>query len=128
VDFLVKNGKENLLIAGLICLVFGAFLTVGGIYAMGATIGVGGLVLFIVGMSVNTERTMSPEEIENWTPAAEKLPDAGRVMYRVDTTLDEPKRSSILCGPCGTVTLVDGPKPIGFICPACSTQLWQEEE
>ena len=60
-DDLVKNGKENLLIAGLICIVFGAFLTVGGIYYMGATIGVGGLVLFIVGMSVNTERSMSPE-------------------------------------------------------------------
>ena len=127
-DSLVKNGKENLLIAGLICLVFGAFLTVGGIYSMGATIGLAGLVLFIVGMSVNTERTMSPEEIENWTPSAEKLPDAGRVMYRVDTTLDEPKRSSILCGPCGTVTLVDGPKPNDYICPACSIQLWQEEE
>ena len=62
-DSLVKNGKENLLIAGLICLVFGAFLTVCGIYSMGATIGFAGLVLFIVGMSVNTERTMSPEEI-----------------------------------------------------------------
>jgi hypothetical protein len=49
-------------------------------------------------------------------------------MYRVDTTLDEPKRSSILCGPCGTVTLVEGPKPNGYTCPACSIQLWQEEE
>ena len=45
---------------------------------------------------------MTPEEIEHWTPAVpRRLPDAGRVMYRVDATLDEPKRSTILCGPCG---------------------------
>ena len=124
----MKNGKENLLIAGLICLVFGAFLTVGGIYSMGATIGVGGLVLFIVGMSVNTERSMSPEEIENWIPSEEKLPDAGRVMYRVDTTLDEPKRSSILCGPCGTVTELEGGRPSTFTCPACNVFLYEDEE
>jgi ribosomal protein S27AE len=71
---------------------------------------------------------MSPEEIENWLPAAEQLPDAGRVMYRVDTTLDEPIRSSILCGPCGTVTTIDGHKPSEYACPKCGIRLWQEEE
>ena len=125
---MVQNGKENILVAGLICLVTGAFLSVGGIYSMGATIGVGGLVLFVLGMSMKSQRTMSPEEIENWLPAAEQLPDAGRVMYRIDTTLDEPIRSSIVCGPCGSVAVIDGHKPSEYTCSACGTRLWQEEE
>jgi hypothetical protein len=125
---MVQYGKENMLLGGIVCLVTGAFLTVGGIYAMGATIGVAGVVLFMIGMSMTTQREMSPEEIENWTPDATQLPDAGRVMYRVDVTLDEPKRSTILCGPCGTVTKMDGDKPSEFVCPSCGTNLWQEEE
>ena len=125
---MLHNGKENFLIGGLICIVTGAFLTVGGVYAMGATIGVGGLVLFVVGMSMTTQRVMTPEEIENWTPAAEQLPDAGRVMYRVDVTLDEPKRCTVLCGPCGKVTLMDGERPSRFTCPQCDINLWNEEE
>ena len=62
---MVQHGKENILVAGLICLVTGAFLSVGGIYSMGATIGVGGVVLFVLGMSMKSQRTMSPEEIED---------------------------------------------------------------
>jgi hypothetical protein len=125
---MLHNGRENFLIGGLICLVTGAFLTVGGLYAMGSTVGVSGIVLFIAGMSMNTQRTMSAQEIEQWQPSPEKLPDAGRVMYRVDVTLDEPIRTTVLCGPCGTVTTVDGSKPSSFQCPSCATQLWDEEE
>ena len=93
---MLRNGRENFLIGAMICIVMGAFLTVGGVYSMGATIGVSGLVLFVVGMSMKTQRGMTPEEIETWTPEAEQLPDAGRVMYRIDTTLDEPIRTSVL--------------------------------
>ncbi|MFB1005020.1 MAG: hypothetical protein QMC59_00890 [Candidatus Poseidoniaceae archaeon] len=125
---MLKNGRENFLIGSLICLVTGAFFTVGGIYSIGSTIGVCGVVLFVVGMSMPTQRGMTPEDVANWLPTAEQLPDAGRVMYRVDVTLDEPKKSSILCGPCGTVTLVDGEKPTTFVCPSCASALWDEEE
>ncbi|MDA7845722.1 hypothetical protein N9J16_00525 [Candidatus Poseidoniaceae archaeon] len=125
---MLRNGRENFLIGAMICIVMGAFLTVGGVYSMGATIGVSGLVLFVVGMSMKTQRGMTPEEIETWTPEAEQLPDAGRVMYRIDTTLDEPIRTSVLCGPCGKVTLVDGSKPAYFSCPECEIHLWDEEE
>ena len=56
------------------------------------------------------------------------LPDAGRVMYRVDVTLDEPIRSTIVCGPCGNVVVQDGPRPPTFTCPKCSVMLWELEE
>lgn len=125
---MVQHAKENMLIAALICIVSGAFLSVAGLYAMGGTIGVSGVVLFLVGMTMTSNRTMTLEEIEHWQPSAEQLPDAGRVMYRVDVTLDEPIRSTVLCGPCGTVTAVDGPKPVAFQCPKCGIDLWDEEE
>tara|TARA_B100000768_G_scaffold63589_1_gene61499 strand:+ start:142 stop:519 length:378 start_codon:yes stop_codon:yes gene_type:complete len=125
---MLRNGRENFLMGAIICIVMGAFLTVGGVYSMGATIGVSGLVLFVVGMSMKTQHTMTPEEIQNWTPEAVRLPDANRVMFRIDTTLDEPIRTSVLCGPCGKVTLVEGVKPAQFSCPECETHLWDEEE
>ena len=93
---MMQNAKENFLIAAIICIVTGAFLSVGGLYAMGGTIGISGIVLFLVGMTMTSQRSMTPEEIEQWQPSAEKMPDAGRVMFRVDVTLDEPIRSSIL--------------------------------
>jgi hypothetical protein len=61
-------------------------------------------------------------------PEGELLPDAGRFMFRVDVTLDEPVTSSILCGPCGQVTVQPGPKPKSYTCPNCSRLLWDEEE
>ncbi len=125
---MLRNGRENFLIGAMICIVMGAFLTVGGVYSMGATIGVSGLVLFVVGMSMKTQRGMTPEEIETWTPEAEQLPDAGRVMYRIDTTLDEPIRTSVLCGPCGKETHVDGTKPANYSCHESENHLRDQEE
>ena len=40
----MQNAKENFLIAAIICIVTGAFLSVGGLYAMGGTIGISGIV------------------------------------------------------------------------------------
>ena len=54
---------------------------------------------------------LSPEAIAEWKPSMEKLPDAGRFMYRVDVTMDEPVKSTILCGPCGNLETVDGSRP-----------------
>ena len=33
-----------------------------------------------------------------------ELRDAGRPMFRIDTTLDDPIRTSILCGRCAEIT------------------------
>ncbi|MBT5593252.1 MAG: hypothetical protein HOJ55_05330, partial [Euryarchaeota archaeon] len=54
--------------------------------------------------------------------------DANRIMYRVDVTIDEPKKTTILCGPCGTVTEIDGDRPSEFTCPSCNRQLYVNEE
>ena len=54
---------------------------------------------------------LSPEAVAEWTPSIERLPDAGRFMYRVDVTMDEPIKSTILCGPCGHLETVDGLRP-----------------
>tara|TARA_B100001540_G_C15601181_1_gene548669 strand:- start:177 stop:518 length:342 start_codon:yes stop_codon:yes gene_type:complete len=112
----------------MICIAFGAFLSVGGVLSMGAVIGVSGLLLFIIGMSTPSQRTMSEQDIAAWTPSSEQLPDANRIMYRVDVTIDEPKKTTILCGPCGSVTELDGDRPTSFTCPACNTFLYEDEE
>jgi len=120
--------RENFLIAGAICIVAGAFFTVANIMSIAGTVGISGIILFVLGMSIRSEQGMSDEEIINWKPDSAQLPDAGRVMYRVDITLDEPKKCTVMCGPCGHIELLDGDRPSQFTCPACSTFLWDEEE
>ncbi|MDA0715752.1 MAG: hypothetical protein O2866_03565 [archaeon] len=124
---MTRLSRENFLITGLICIVFGAFFTVANVYAMAGTVGFFGILLFIIGMTMNRGLEMSDEEIAAWLPPAEQLPDAGRVMYRVDTTLDDPIRTSILCGQCSKITVVEGKKPSMYVCSLCEIQLWEEE-
>ena len=72
-------------------------------------------------------RDMTPEEVAVWEPDSGPLPRAGgKIMFRVDTTLDDPIRTSILCGACGVITWVEGPQPKGFNCPQCALELWVE--
>mgnify|MGYP001284044689 CR=1 FL=1 len=123
-----RNPRENLILGGFLSIAFGAFFTVAGIYTLASTVGVLGIVLFVVGMSLKSNLGMSDEEVRNWRPAEGKLPDAGRVMYRVDVTLDEPVQSTIVCGPCGKVTIQKGAKPANFTCPECNILLWDSEE
>lgn len=124
--------RSNLLLTSIICLTFGAMLIVSKetlAISIGAPISVFGIIMFIWGMSLNSEESgWSSEKIADWTPSSEEMVEAGRVMYRVDTTLDEPISSTILCGSCGEVTLIDGYKPSAFSCPACEVELWEEEE
>ena len=40
----MRSNKENFLIAGIICLVSGAFFTVAGLFAFSTTVGIGGLI------------------------------------------------------------------------------------
>ncbi len=122
--------RQNLLIAGLLCIVIGAAAATNqSMLPFGATIGVLGIALFVWGFSTPEEvQGMSQEEIDSWKPKADSLPDAGRVMYRVDTTLYEPKKTTILCGSCGNIAEVDGGRPQMFNCPECGIFLWEDEE
>ena len=122
-----RLSKENFLITGLICIIFGAFFTVAEIYSMAGTIGAFGIIMFIIGMSLQKEQRMLKDEIDQWLPVREQLPQAGRVMYRIDTTIDEPIKTTVMCGQCTHIELVDGIKPSLFVCPQCKTLLWEEE-
>ena len=124
----MKNKRENFLISGIVLIVLGAIFSLGVNIAIGGVMGISGVLCFIIGMSIPSELVMSPEAIANWQPSMERLPDAGRFMFRVDVTLDEPKKSTILCGPCGNLVSVDGDRPTQFTCPACNRELWKDEE
>lgn len=97
--------------------------------SIGAPISFLGMVIFIWGISINEENAAwSKEKVANWIPDAEEMVEAGRIMYRVDTTLDEPIITTVLCGSCGNISEQKGVKPNAFTCPTCSKELWQEEE
>ena len=114
-----------------IALGSGVFLTSGEspfALAVAAPLAIAGIALLIAGLGMAGEENVDPEEVAAWEPEAGKMPDAGRVMYRVDTTLESPVRTSILCGRCGGVDWVDGPKPKSHSCSECETLLWESEE
>ena len=94
---------------------------------MGVVVSLSGIILFIWGMTLRPELTLTPAQIRDWVPSLETLEEAGKVMYRVDTTLDEPKRTSILCGACAHLSWVEGQKPKAWSCQNCSQLLWEEE-
>ena len=90
-----------------------------------------GCAMLVWAISIREEpQGMSEKDISKWAPEAEALsPGAGgSVMYRVDTTLDEPVRTSILCGACGHLEWVEGIRPAQYACTECEIPLWEEEE
>ena len=82
----------------------------------------------MLGLSMDDESHVDSGSVADWEPDSSKMPDAGRVMFRVDTTLDSPIRTSILCGRCGKVDWVEGRKPKIHTCSECDTLLWESEE
>jgi hypothetical protein len=124
----MKNRRENFLISSIVLIVMGALLSLSIDVIMGAIVGLSGILCFILGMSTPTTMGLSPEAVANWKPSMERLPDAGRFMYRVDVTMDEPISSTILCGPCGNLESIDGSRPDHYTCPVCNRQLWTTEE
>ncbi len=124
----MKNKRENFLISGMILIVLGAVFSLGVDVMMGAIMGLSGVICFLMGMSIQSNLEMSPEAIADWQPSMEQLPDAGRFMFRVDVTLDDPIKSSILCGPCGHIELIDGGKPSEYDCTNCGRRLWDAPE
>ena len=130
--------RTNFIFSGWICLIFGTgivFSDFGGVLSViGSTMSLSGLALIILGIS-SKQQAMSPNQIANWKPSKEDLDDPlspnfenKKVKYRIDTTLDEPIKTSILCGKCSEITIIENSKPKSFICPKCKLQLWDEEE
>jgi uncharacterized CHY-type Zn-finger protein len=78
---------------------------------------------------------MTSEQISSWKPSQEDLDESTdlnfedkRIKFRIDTTLDDPIKTSILCGNCSKLTIINNSKPKSFKCPKCKFELWDEEE
>ncbi len=127
----VSNRQLNTIISAWLCIAIGSGLTLSGgspfSIALSAPLSIGGVILLIVGINMGDNGAKS--QISNeWEPSAMEMRDAGRPMFRIDTTLDEPIRTSILCGRCAEITWIDGRKPKSFTCPSCAIGLWDSEE
>ena len=127
----VSNRQLNTIISAWLCIAIGSGLTLsdGSTFSLGLSVplSIGGVILLVVGIAMGNDA----EEFslnEEWEPSAIELRDAGRPMFRVDTTLDEPIRTSILCGRCAEITWTEGRKPKTFTCPSCGVDLWKSEE
>ncbi len=130
--------RKNLILSGWVCLIFGTGVVFSDLDSMfsiiGATISLAGLGLIIMGIG-SKEQGLTPKEISSWKPSQDDLNDSSdskfenkRIKYRIDTTLDEPIKTSILCGNCSEVTIIQDLKPKIFKCPKCKLELWDEEE
>ena len=128
-----RHVKINIIISGWVCIILGSVLLFSSgesslVLSFAAPISVLGLILLILGLMYKDEASIDPKDILSWEPDKTEMPDSGRVMYRVDTTLIEPIRTSILCGKCGNIYWNEGIKPKSFDCPDCLITLWHEEE
>ena len=131
----MQHLRNNLFIASWTLILLAAGISVGLPGASGLAIaapaGIVGSLMLVWAISMKEEpKGMSERDISEWSPDAEILdPGAGgSVMYRVDTTLDDPIRTSILCGACGNLEWMEGKKPEEYACPGCGQELWEEEE
>ena len=131
----MQHLRNNLFIASwtLILLAAGISVALPGAsgLAISAPLAIIGSLMLIWTISMKEEpKGMSEIDISKWTPEADPLPPGagGSVMFRVDTTLDEPIRTSILCGSCGHLEWNDGQKPPSYACAGCGQELWEEEE
>ena len=126
------NRRVNTVIAGWACIAIGTgiALTDSSQFSLyiSAPMSIGGIKHLMVGLSMDADNSLNAEDISSWMPEQSRMPDAGRPMFRVDTTLEGPIRTSILCGRCANIEWVDGPKPKGYTCPDCQTRLWEPEE
>ena len=127
-----NNSRVNLAISGWACIVVGSGIILSSgpssiVLAVAAPISISGLALLMAAIGMGQTEEFDPEEIQAWTPDADLLPDAGGPMFRVDTTLIAPVKTSILCGRCGNLEILNGPKPSKYICDKCEILLWEEE-
>ena len=128
-----SNLRTNTVLAAWVCITLGSGIILSsGVSAFALAVAVplviAGIVLLVVGLGMAVEENVDPEKVAAWEPDSTKMPDAGRVMYRIDTTLEAPIRTSVLCGKCGNLDWADGPKPRSHSCSSCSTLLWESED
>jgi len=126
------NKRVNLAISGWICIVIGSGVILGSgasglSFAIATPISISGIVLLMAAIGMTNGDGLSIEEIRAWSPEGDLLPDAGGPMYRVDTTLIPPIKTTILCGRCGNLEMIDGPRPSIYGCEICEIDLWEEE-
>ena len=127
------SSKVNTVLAAWACLILGggiALTSDASEFALATAVPlvIAGAVLLMIGLGMEDEGSSDPNSVADWEPDSTKMPDAGRVMFSFDTTLDPPIRTSILCGRCGKVDWVDGRKPKSHTCSECDTLLWESEE
>ena len=127
-----NNSRANLAISGWTCIVIGSGIILSSgpssmVLAIAAPISISGIGLLLVAIGMTDEQEVDQEEIQAWMPDTDFLPDAGGPMFRVDTTLIPPVKTSILCGRCGNVEILNGPKPSKYFCYDCEIILWEEE-
>ena len=130
--------RTNFIFSGWICLILGTgivFCDLDGVLSViGTTMSLAGLALILLGIS-SKQQAMTPNQISTWKPSKDDLDDPlasnfenKKIKFRIDTTLDEPIKTSILCGNCSEITIVENSKPKSFKCPKCKLELWDEEE
>ena len=128
----VSNRRLNIVISAWICIALGSGIILydNSAFAMSLSVplSIGGVILLILGLSMDDGGDSTMPTLDSWTPDASLMADAGRPMFRIDTTLEEPIRTSILCGRCANIVWVDGKKPSQFTCPSCEAELWHSEE
>ena len=119
--------RLNLLIAAWLCLLLGWGFASTAFWMLGIVVGSGGVLLFLIAFLIPSEhKELSEAQVAAWLPDQTLLPEAGRVMYRVDTTLKGERKTSILCGKCASIAVVKGGRPSAYQCPQCKTHLWEE--
>ena len=127
-----NNSRANLAISGWTCIVIGSGIILSSgpssmVVAIAAPISISGIVLLLIAIGMADERAIDREKIHAWMPDTDFLPDAGGPMFRVDTTLISPVKTSILCGRCGNIEILNGHKPSKYFCNECEIVLWEEE-
>ncbi len=127
-----SNSRVNLAMSGWACIVIGSGIILSSgpssmVLAVAAPISISGVALLMAAIGMGQTEEINHDEIHAWTPDADLLPDAGGPMFRVDTTLIAPMKTSILCGRCGNLEVLNGPKPSKYICHECEILLWEEE-
>lgn len=127
-----SNNRANLAVSGWACIVLGSgvILSSGATavtLAIAAPVAISGIALLMAAIGMDHEDEVSEEEIHAWAPGDDLLPDAGGPMYRTDTTLIPPVRTSVLCGRCGNLEMLEGHRPPRYRCQECNIDLWEEE-
>ena len=124
--------RINIVVSAWVCIAFGtgAILSNPSDFSLylAATLSLGGLVVLLFGLSMPNDSIEDETRTRKWTPELSTMPDAGRPMFRIDTTLDSPTITTVLCGRCAHLEEIDGKKPTNFTCPSCQTELWSSEE